>query len=239
MGISTVTTCYFDGVSPSEECFGSTSKYGPYVVFVAGTIASHATSIITSLDIAKPTGTQEGDLLVTSAFSRNTFVGMPEGSGWDVEWSYGLSQSGNPSINPSNNDRSELWSKFAGASEPSDYTCAITDAGSGRGMVIICAAFRNAFGVGTFSQTGDPAAPSVPASAGDMLLGINGTSFDADAAVVPASMTEIHQTNTASACGGAAAYESITADGETGTRTWTAWDSFNLTGNVVIEKAPL
>jgi len=206
------------------------------VEFVAGTIVSNAGSVLASIDVAVPAGTQESDFLVVSAFSRNSYVGMPEGGGWDVEWTYQLAQFGDPSIG-GGNDRSELWSKVAGAEEPENFTCSITDGGSGRAYVILCAAFRNASGITTFSQTGGTAAPSVNAEDKDMLLGINGTALDTGpAAVVPATMTQIQQAYEAgSDVGGAAAYEAIVATGATGTRTWTQWDVFNLTGNVVIQ----
>jgi len=188
--------------------------------------------------IAKPSGLEEGDLLISFLTHRNSIVALPTGGATWIEkthWSVGVT---NITEDSSQNDRCYIWYKIAGASEPATYSISYTDSGSD-GACWIVMAFRNADTVGSYAATGTTTtSPAVTATEGDCLICWQGTVFDSSATIPtePAGMIPdggVH--NGSGDVGLVVAHEFDQSVGSTGTKAWTSlWATYDIAGSILI-----
>ena len=215
---------------------------GAGISFIDGTELTSSNTGNTTISINKPTGTQQGDLLIIATMSRNSYIGAPTGgAAWTEEEDYNVLV-GSITTPSTSNDVWKLYTKIAGASEPSQYDFAITDDGTDA-QVILCSAWRGASGIANFAALSNDifTAPSINGSDGDVLISLHSTAFDLtpDTVTEPSGMTLINQakdlTNDA---GQAWAYEQLTATQTTGSRAWIlGWDAYDLSASFVITPA--
>jgi len=123
------------------------SGSGTAIEFVASAQAQNAGG--STVDISKPTGTQQGDLVVAlcAAATGRTWTG-------DTGWTEVIDQGSAPSI--------RVAYKLAGASEPANYTFTLSASTNASGVVVT---FRNAAydTVGTISTTASGSIQTAPA----------------------------------------------------------------------------
>lgn len=177
--------------------------------------------------IATPADMLAGDLVVAWGACRNSYLDNMQ-TGGVADWT-DIGETG------SGNERVRIQAKTV-VSPSETYGWAITDGGSdSQAMCII--AIRNASAVLAHSIIYDNhVAPSIAGLADTLLLSFHGTAYDAETSfAAPAGMTLIDiilsGTNNA---GAAAAHESLTVAGATGTRSWTGWGSYRSAANVMV-----
>jgi hypothetical protein len=155
----------------------------------------------TSLTVAKPTGTTQGDLLVAvTAHQVGQFRSMSAPAGWSVvpntDWADG------------NNARIHAWYKLAGSAEPSSYVFQLTG-GSGQdisgGILAISGANQSAPVNSSNGQSNGPGAspsvtaPSVTTTLANTLLVFGGACANSYTYTPPPGMTEQWDRGTTSA----------------------------------------
>lgn len=123
------------------------SGIGAAIEFVASAQAQNANAL--TVVISKPTGTQQGDLLIglCAAATGRTWTG-------DTDWTEVIDQGSAPSI--------RVAYKIAGASEPASYTFSLSSATNASGVIVT---FRNAAydTVGTIRTTASSSVQTAPA----------------------------------------------------------------------------
>lgn len=193
----------------------------------------------TSPSVTKPAGTQEGDLMIAQVNSRNSYV-TAISDGWTPLWQHGIGVTGGfEARGGSYNEETHCFYKFAGASEPASYTFTTSSTGNAFGI----STFRNVKSVSVaLPSPNTNVAPSVTGTAGDWLLTLNGTSYEAVGIPnPPTGMINVGAIYDAGYdVGTTLTAIPLLADGATGTRTFQTniWNSYAVAASIVLEGDP-
>jgi hypothetical protein len=198
----------------------------------------------TAITLDRPSGTADGDLLLAFMMHDDESDG-PYGTA-PTSWTKEFDEA-----SPTGDWRMLVYSKDAGASEPSTYTWSGLNNGEGQVGCIVRVDGQAAVTPLTFGSTTETnmsssytcAAASVTVAAdGALLIGFwamdsDDTSLDLDTGTPPSGMTLIEQSNTGqSGDSGGALYRESVNSGATGTRTatWTAYNTGYMRGLLVV-----
>lgn len=184
-------------------------------------VASAGTRIASStVKVNKPTGTQEGDLMVAFIMAASSGVTPTYPSGWTQAI-----------LDTTGNNSGAVAYKIAGASEPSTYNFTV---GGSFGRVVQIVTIRNASNltVGSYDEvTGSTiTAPSITAVGNGILLGWFAIEGSVTLNTAPSGMTQAIQTTGGPTCW---AYYQPSSAGSTGNKSLVASGSNDNRGILV------
>lgn len=172
--------------------------------------------------ITKPTGTAEGDLLLAIIGGRTATAAADPGDWTDV---------GSQLQGDSGASFSAVFYKIAGASEGTDYTFVVTDAGDNRntGAILRISGHDPTTPINVqtadTSQTTDPSCPTATTTVADCLIVLSAAHVQGsdDDLTIPGSTTERFDVNSGSSIGSSneGASTSKASAGATGAFQWT------------------
>jgi hypothetical protein len=212
----------------------------PDIEFVASNFVYPNTS--GAVVVNKPAGTQTGDLMIAQVNTRNSYMTAVSG-GWTPLWQHGIGATGGfQGRGGAYNEETHAFYRFAEAGEPASYSFTCSSSGNGFGITT----FRNVdtiqFTDGVDNAPNTNVAPSIYGSVGDMLVAINGTSYEAvGIPTSPTGMTYGDGVYDAGYdVGTSLAYQTITAGGAQGTKTFTInlWNTYAVAACILLTKAP-
>jgi hypothetical protein len=189
----------------------------PMIELVATSFQGYAAST-SVLTITKPAGTREGDLMVAFVANNGSTMTFTPPTGWREV------------IDPGTRGQPSLYWKYAGSSEPADYTWTPSTSAKPAGLIVT---FRNAqFGVcGAITSGANPLIlPSVTTPTSDCLL-LAFAIRDAGSVTpaTPAGMSVVYVDSDANAPSFGVFSQAVDA-GSTGTRSCTVFNSSNTGG---------
>ena len=209
--------------SGTTACHGTPPPPPPEIPQVRSS-SSNAGNAVTSLAIAKPAGTVQGDLLVaTVAHQSGSNRNMTPPAGWTAIPGTDVFEGSNARIHG--------WYRVAGASEPDSYTFTLTGGSDGRdtagGIMAISGANQaTPINVSNGQSNGSTPSSSLPAASitttvPNTLLIYAGSGSTAATYTAPGNMTERFDRTTSGTykISVEAATQPLTNSGATGTRT--------------------
>lgn len=203
------------------------SFYQPGPFFISQSTVQETSSSL-SLDLNKPAGTREGDLMIAYLLSGG---GNQSNPGWfdPAGWTYAVNLTGGASTNRPFN---AIAYKVAGASEPSTYTFQATTSRTLAGTIVT---YRNGAydATGTQVSAADPLVlPAVTATENySRVVGIAGRDVSNYTVIGPSGMSNLVTQNDATTPSWVIEQgNELIADISTGTRSFTVGNTSNVNG---------